>query len=125
TIKITKNIPYQLKNDKDSLVELCRLIKEFIQGTSIPMQKILGLGLSLGGRINQATGYSYSFFNFHEDPLTQIIEKELGITTILENDSRAMSFGEFSAGVVKDEENVLFLNLDYGIGMGVMLNKKL
>lgn len=125
TIKISKKIPYQLQNEKESLFELCRLIKNFIKDSSIPMQKILGVGLNLSGRINHETGYSYSFFNFYEDPLTQIIEKELGITTILENDSRAMAFGEFSAGIVKDEENVLFLNLDYGIGMGVMLNKKL
>lgn len=125
TIKITRHIPYQLNNDKDALYELCRLIKEFIHNTSIPKHKILGLGINLTGRINHATGYSYSFFNFYEDPLSTIIEKELGIKTLLENDSRAMAYGEFSAGVVKEEEDVLFLNLDYGIGMGIMLNKKL
>jgi predicted NBD/HSP70 family sugar kinase len=57
--------------------------------------------------------------------LSAILEKELGIRTFLENDSRSMAFGEFSAGVVKDEKNVLFVNLDHGIGMGIMINNEL
>ncbi|WP_316815284.1 ROK family transcriptional regulator [Pedobacter nyackensis] len=127
TIKVTKRIPYQLSNDKEAFDELCKLIKEFIHDTSIPQQKILGMGINLPGRINHATGHSNSFFNFYEVPVTVIIEKELGIKTIIENDSRAMAYGEFSAGVVmeEEEEDVLFLNLDYGIGMGIVLNKKL
>src|SRR5690606_37868596 len=87
--------------------------------------KILGIGLNLTGRINYRTGYSYSFFNFHEDPLSRVIESSLGIHTYLENDSRAMAYGEFCSGSVKDEKNVLFVNLDHGIGMGIMVNGQL
>ena len=36
-----------------------------------------------------------------------------------------MAYGEFNAGLVKEEKNVLFLNLDYGLGMGVMINSQL
>ncbi len=46
------------------------------------------------------------------------MEASLGIKVFLENDSRAMAFGEFSSGVVNDEQDVLFLNLDYGLRDG-------
>lgn len=36
-----------------------------------------------------------------------------------------MAFGEFNAGAVKAEKDVLFLNLDYGIALGIMLNGQL
>ncbi|MNL25073.1 N-acetylglucosamine repressor [compost metagenome] len=36
-----------------------------------------------------------------------------------------MAYGEFNCGAVKEEKNVLFLNLDYGLGMGVMINNEL
>ncbi len=124
-IKIRKKLPYKLSNDKQSLEALCTLIQHFIQESGIPKKKILGMGLNLSGRINFATGYSYSFFHFHEDPLSTILAQELGIKTFLENDSRAMAFGEFSMGTVREEKNVLFINLDYGIGMGVMINNEL
>lgn len=117
--------PYKLSNNQESLEELCSLISNFINEFNAPKDKILGIGINLSGRINYATGYSYSFFHFHEEPLSKVIESNLGIKVFLENDSRAMAFGEFSMGVVKDEKNVLFLNLDYGLGMGIMLNSQL
>lgn len=124
-IAIKENVPYTLSNNQDSLNDLLEIIKSFVKQLSINKEKILGLGINLSGRINYSTGYSYSFFHFNEEPLSKILEKELGIKTFLENDSRAMAFGEFSSGVVKDEKNVLFLNMDYGIGMGVMINSQL
>jgi len=119
------NIPYVLSNSQSSLDELIRLIKDFIKSSTVSKEKILGLGINLSGRINYSTGYSYSFFHFNEEPLSKTVENELGIKTFLENDSRAMAFGEFNSGVVKEEKNVIFLNMDYGLGMGVMINSQL
>ena len=124
-IELKENIPFKLTNSQDALVDLISIIKNFIKNLSVKKEKILGLGVNLSGRINHYTGYSYSFFNFNEEPLTKSLEKELNIKTFLENDSRAMAYGEFNAGLVKDEKNVLFLNLDYGLGMGVMINSQL
>ncbi|MFC6997252.1 ROK family transcriptional regulator [Rufibacter roseus] len=117
--------PYRLTNNEESLRELCQIIKNFINKLTIPREKILGIGINLSGRINYAKGYSYSFFHFYEDPLSKIIESEVGIKVFLENDSRAMAYGEFCAGVVNGEKDVLFLNLDYGIGMGMMIDSQL
>jgi glucokinase-like ROK family protein len=123
--ELKENIPYTLQNAQNSLDQLIGLIRNFIKNSSVSKEKILGLGINLSGRINYATGYSYSFFHFNEEPLSKIVEKELGIKTFLENDSRAMAYGEFSAGVVKEEKNILFLNMDYGLGMGVVINSQL
>jgi transcriptional regulator of PTS gene len=123
-IKISE-VPYTLANTRQSLDELCNLINQFIKGLSVSREKILGVGVNLTGRINHATGYSYSFFYFDEEPLSKLIEHQVGIRVFLENDSRAMAYGEFSAGSVDKERNVLFLNLDHGIGMGIMLNSEL
>ncbi len=124
-IKIEENYVYRLTNNEESLESLCVVINNFIKGLPVPKDKILGIGVNLSGRINYATGYSYSFFYFHEDPLSKIIETKVGIPVFLENDSRAMAYGEFSSGIVKDEKDVLFLNLDYGLGMGIMINQRL
>src|SRR5690606_1828525 len=124
-VKSTFGIPYLLNNNEVSLESLCSIINEFIKSSGIRREKILGIGVNLGGRINYLTGYSYSYFNFHENPLSKIIESRLGIHTFLENDSRAMAYGEFCSGAVKEEKNVLFVNLDHGIGMGIMVNGQL
>jgi len=121
-VSIAENLPYQLANSQESLDDLCHLINNFIKKTAVPKEKILALGLNLSGRINYKTGYSYSFFHFSETPLSKYLDDTIKIKTFIENDSRAMAYGEFMSGVVTDEKNVLFLNLDYGIGMGTLIN---
>ena len=122
---VTEKLPYTLDNTLESLDILCQHISQFINRLPIPNDRILGVGINLSGRINYATGYSYSFFFFDERPLSEIIEQKVGKRVFLENDSRAMAYGEFSAGVVTKEKNVLFLNLDYGIGVGILIDGQL
>ncbi len=125
-VKISKKIPYQLDNTKASLENLCSLINRFIKESLVPKEKILGIGINLSGRVNHTSGYSYSFFYFEEEPLTKIIEAKVGIAVFLENDTKAMACGEFSAGgIAKAEKDVLFLNLDYGIGLGIFIDGKI
>lgn len=124
-ISFIEKIPYELKNTQDSLDELCSIIKETAEKFPVPKSKILALGLNLTGRINNATGYSYSYFNFHEDPLSVLIENATGITCFVENDSRAIAYGEFFSDLVTEEKNVLFINIDQGIGLGILINGQL
>ena len=125
-IKISEKLPYKLENNKESLESLCALINKFIKEAPVPKEKILGIGINLSGRINHKSGYSYSFFYFEEEPLAKIIEAKVGIAVFLENDTRAMACGEFSTGgIAKGEKNVLFLNLDYGLGLGILVDGQL
>ena len=125
-VSFNEKIPFKLENTPESLQTLLIIIKSFIkEQTPVVRNGILGIGINLSGRINNTTGYSYSYFNFHEDPLSAIIQKEIGIPTFLENDSRAMAYGEFCFGEVKNARNVLFVNIDYGIGLGILIDGKL
>lgn len=124
-LQVTENLVYKLENNRESLEALCQFIISFIDGLKINKDKILGIGINLSGRINYATGYSYSFFYFDEEPLSKIIETKVGIRVFLENDTRAMAYGEFCSNTVQGEKDVLFLNIDYGIGLGILINGQL
>jgi len=123
-LTVKEKIPYKLENSLDAYQRLMVIIKEYISELPIDKQKVLALGINLSGRVNHNTGYSYSFFHFHEEPLSQTIEQETGIRTFIENDSRAMAYGEFCSGVVSNEKNVLFVNMDYGVGLGILIEGK-
>ncbi|HZG23115.1 MAG TPA: ROK family transcriptional regulator [Chitinophagaceae bacterium] len=123
-VTINEDIPYRLENSQDAFERLIIVIQEFIYHLSVAKEKILGIGINLSGRINNENGYSYSFFHFHEEPLAATLETRLGFKVFLENDSRAMAYGEFCFGVVSNEKNVLFVNMDYGIGLGILVDGK-
>lgn len=124
-VKVQENVPYVMENTQESLNNLINCIKSFIKEQKLGPNKILGIGINLSGRVNHLIGYSYSFFHFNEEPLSETIEKALGVRTFLENDSRAMAYGEFCSGVVSNEKNILFVNLDYGTGLGMIVDGKL
>lgn len=119
-VKMRTNIAFSLENKRESLESLCGIINNFMEETKIPKRKIVGACINMTGRINSREGFSYSYFYFEETPLSQIIESEIGIKTYIENDSRAMTFGEFNGGVVKNEEEILFINISWGLGMGII-----
>ena len=118
-------IPYVLENNAESLEKACCEIELFIEECKVVKNKIAGIGVSLTGRVDPSTGYSYTYFNFNETPLTDVFKERLGFSVYIENDSRAMMFAESKFGLIKDEKNVLFLNLSRGSGMGSMFDGKL
>lgn len=119
-----EKVPFTLENTQESLNRLIQLINEYVKEFNPNSYSILGIGMNLTGRINNKTGQSYSFYHFQEEPLSEIIENKIGIPTFLENDSRAMAFGEFYCGELTSEKNVIFINMDYGLGMGIMIDGK-
>ena len=119
-VDISENIQYSLENNRESLDKLCNIINIFIDKSEVSRQKIIGACINLTGRINSREGFSYSFFYFEEKPLSSIIESKIHVKTYLENDSRAMTYGEYNCGVVKNEQEILFINISWGLGMGII-----
>ena len=71
-------------------------------------------------------GYSYSIFNFDERPLSDIISEKLGgFRVSIDNDTRAMIYGEYMQGAVKGEKNIILINVSWGLGMGIIIDGKL
>lgn len=119
------SIPFNYENTQESFDKLCTLINEFVDNLTIPKTKILSIGINISGRVNTETGHSYSSYFFSERPLTEIFKERLGIHVTIDNDSRAMAYGEFMSGLVKGEKNILFVNVSWGLGLGMIMDGKL
>ena len=124
-IKLSESISYTLENTRESLFSLCSIINKFVVNSGVQRDKIIGACINLSGRINSRKGFSYSYFFFEEKPLSEIIESQIHIKTFLENDTRAMTYGEYNCGVVQKEKDVLFVNIGWGVGIGIISDGKL
>lgn len=124
TVRIDEMIPFQLDNNQPSYQQLIAHIQSFINTLTIDKSAIVAACINLSGRINTQTGYSYSYFHLNEIPLADSFTNDIGITTFIENDSRAMAYGEFFGGGY-DVNHALFLNMDYGLGLGMLVDGKM
>lgn len=119
------DIPYDFENTPEGLDRLCHIITDFISTHNIDAQKVFNMNLSISGRVNPKSGYSYSRFNFEERSLADVISQKTGIRTCIENDTRAMTLGEYMYGNCNGESNVIFVNVSWGLGIGMILDKKI
>ena len=120
------NVVFFEYNSHDCLDELCKIIKQFLQKLPIEQDKVLNINVNLSGRVNPDLGYSYSIFNFDERPLSDIISEKLGgFRVSIDNDTRAMIYGEYMQGAVKGEKDIILINVSWGLGMGIIIDGKL
>ena len=125
-VHVKRHIPFVSSNTLQSLDEFCGIIKEFMEEVTLDKEKLLNINVNLIGRVNSDLGYSYSVFNLSERPLTEILSEKLGgFRVSIDNDTRAMAYGEFMQGIVRNEKNVLFINVSWGLAAGIIIDGKM
>lgn len=124
-VELKMDIPYKFENTPEAMEELCRLIRNFIKKVNVKTEKILNICINISGRVNPESGYSFSQFNFSERPLAEILTERIGYQVCIDNDTRAMTYGEYVQGCVKGEKNILFVNASWGLGIGIIIDGKI
>ena len=97
------------------------MINEFVSTLPIPREKIVSACVVFTGRINSEKGYNNTFFYFEDAPLDKLIESKINIKTFIENDSRAMLYGEYCSGDAGRKKNVIYLNISWGFGISIIV----
>ncbi len=124
-VKKVSDVPYHFSNTPESLDELCAIISDFLDHVPVRRTSILNVSVNISGRVNPHSGYSYSRFNFEERPLADVLTQKIGVRMCIDNDTRAMAFGEYMCGDHRHERNVLFVNAGWGLGLGIIIDGKI
>ena len=114
-----------LEENTKSLEELALHIRSFIARSEVDKDKIVSACISVSGRINSEEGVSDKPFFNAKKPFSQDLSERIGLPVILENDTRVMTCGEYAQGNIGKEDNVIFLNYDWGVSIGIVINGKI
>nr|WP_302230137.1 ROK family transcriptional regulator [uncultured Prevotella sp.] len=101
------------------------LINEYIQRAGIERGLIKKACMSIGGRVNPEIGCAYNYFTCTEMPLAEALAERLNLPFCIDNDTRCMTYGEYLKGVCKGLRNIIFVNISWGIGIGIIFDGKL
>jgi len=58
-------------------------------------------------------------------PVAEVFRTKFGLEVLIENDAKARAFAELRFGLAHAKKNVLAIHLDWGIGLGIIVNGKL
>ena len=118
-------IPFKLENTPECLDLLCNEISSYISSLDIDKTKILNICVGITGRVNPTTGQSYTRLNFTEEPLAKVIEEKVGYNVCIDNDCRAMAYGEYIKRSTKCPKNLIYITVNWGLGMAIIIDGKL
>ncbi len=121
----SRDTSFELIDRMQCLETICENIEKFIDECGVERAKILGLGVSITGRVNPEAGRSYKYFTTSERSVREIIEDRVGIRVLFENDTRARCYAEYTCGNNREEKNVLYLHLGLGIAIGIVVDGQL
>ena len=124
-IKEEYDYTFELQDRPQCFERICSNIENFIATCGIDRGKILGLGVCMTGRVNPDTGRSYKYFTSSEQSLREVLEERVGLRVLLENDTRARCYAEYTCGKSKDESNVLYLHMGRGVAIGIVVDGQL
>ncbi len=116
---------FELVDRPQCLERICTGISDFIDNCGVDRSKILGIGVCMAGRVNPNTGRSYKYFTSSERSLREIFEERAGVRVLLENDTRARCYAEYSLTRSKEENNMVYLHLGRGVAIGIVMDGEL
>lgn len=120
-----QKVPYVYENTPESLAEMGKIINVFIDNLPIKREEILEVCVNVAERVRPMEGRAYNMFTFLEEPLAEKLTELLELPTCIENDSRSMTYGEFIKGCCKGKKDVIFVNVCWGLGIGIIINGQL
>ncbi|WP_395803540.1 ROK family protein [Daejeonella sp.] len=120
-----RELDFILSNRPKLIIELAEHLNQFILDSGIPKNKIAGIGIGMPGFVDSEKGINHSFLKVQEGSIVSILEKITKLPVSIDNDSSLIALAEFKIGAAQGKQNVMVVNIGWGIGLGMILNKKL
>lgn len=107
---------------KGAFLQLCENLQQAVSLAREAGQDLKGICIALPGRIDDRTGDSYTWFYEPGKALARRLQEQLGVPFSLFNDTRAMTVGEYIKGAGAGTQNMLMINVNWGLGMGIVMD---
>jgi N-acetylglucosamine repressor len=118
------NVSVSMQRDFNMFTQINEKLQEILNILNIPRQKIIAVGMEMPGLVNQEHGMNKTYFPEVENLHLKIAEV-FEIPVFFDNDARIRTFAEQQFGLARDRQNVLMVHADWGIGLGLILNRQL
>jgi len=113
----------KLLNNSTAHEELSRIINNVIERSGVGKGSIAGVGIGMPGFTNTKLGVNYSYLlPPNGESIYKYLERELELPVYLDNDSSLVALSELKFGLAKNKEEVMVINIGWGIGLGMIVN---
>jgi N-acetylglucosamine repressor len=121
-----ETLPLTLSKDLSAVDQLYAHAQSLLLTSGLDPEKFMGVGVSMPGLVDSEEGRNYTFWVTEEaDSLQQVLERKFNKPVVIQNDVKSACLAEFRFGQAQGLQNVLIVSMDYGIGLGLILDGKM
>jgi len=117
------SFPVTIKEGIGVLKTVSECLNQVINYCGIDRNKIITAGIEMPGLVNTYEGLNKTYFP--EENLYAELEKIFDYPVFFENDAKVRTFAEQHFGLAKGHQNVLMVNISWGVGLGIIINGQL
>ncbi|MBP7504333.1 MAG: ROK family protein [Prolixibacteraceae bacterium] len=117
-------LPVKMERDITLFERINDRLQEIIREEGIDRKRIAGVGIELPGLVNQEKHINKTYFPGEEE-LHLKLGEIFGMPVFFDNDARLRTFAEQHFGLARGRQHVLMVHVDWGIGMGLIVNGQL
>lgn len=123
-IILKRGFNLRLEDSSIFLNALIEITDQVIEESNLLSERFIGLGVSIAGLVDARKGYNFTYrsLNRGENSLGNILENHFKFPVYIINDTKATTLGEHRFGLAQGKEHVLAIYIDWGVGLGVILN---
>ncbi|MDQ0243615.1 putative NBD/HSP70 family sugar kinase [Bacillus fengqiuensis] len=105
---------------------LFTIIKHFISHMPDSPYGLIGIGICVPGLVdkNQKIVFTPNA-NWNDIDLKALVQQEFNVPVFIENEANAGAYGEKVFGAAKNYDNIIYVSISTGIGVGIIINNDL
>jgi predicted NBD/HSP70 family sugar kinase len=117
---------FETSIDDDELVEkIYSNAKQLIEKNGIDEKRILGVGVTMPGLIDEDKGINHTIKNQEFRNVRERLEEKFDTLVYLNNDARMQAYGEYIFGEARQHNNAIIVTWSWGVGLGIIMDGKL
>ena len=122
-----ETFPLTLAGNKDTVKNLVEIINGIVQKSGIDYSKIIGVGIGMPGFVNTTHGINHTYLPVEDKTLNLRLQLQalLNLPVVIDNDSSVIALAELRFGLARKSQDVMVINIGWGIGLGMIIQGKL
>lgn len=106
--------------------EIKQIIDTFLANTESTPFGLIGIGFGVPGLVNTDGDILHTpNLSWEDADLKGLFEKQYGVPVLVENEANAGAYGEITYDMKRNAENIIYISLGIGIGVGLILDHHL
>ncbi|WP_058308436.1 ROK family transcriptional regulator [Gracilibacillus massiliensis] len=103
------------------------VINHLLQKKGFHRSEFLGIGVGMHGIVDYQKGVAIypPHLDWENVPIKEQLERAIDLPVLVDNDCNALTLAESWFGDAKEENSFIVVNVDYGIGAGIMIDRKI